>query len=369
MDHTLPATPKADGFRMPGEFSAHAGCWMLWPVRPDNWREGGKPAQRTFAAVADAVSEDEPVTLCVAPEHYLAARSMVSPRVRVVEMTYDDAWMRDCGPTFVVNAAGELRAVDWRFNAWGGFQGGLYAPWQRDSLVARKVLDIERVPRYAPDMVLEGGSIEVDGQGTVITTEQCLLHPNRNPDRSRAQIERHLQDYLGIETVIWLGEGVYRDETDGHVDNLCRFVAPAEVALTWTDDTADPQHAVCRDAEARLARARDALGRSLKIHRLHQPGPLYMSEAEAAGVQLAPQSKPRRAGDRLAGSYVNFYIGNRVVVMPVFSDPHDQAAVDTLAALFPDRRIAAVPGREILLGGGNIHCITQQQPRGTPAPG
>lgn len=342
---------------------------MLWPVRPDNWRKGGKPAQSTFAAVANTISESEPVTLCVAPEHYLEARDKVSPRVRVVEMTYDDAWMRDCGPIFVTNDAGEVRGVDWRFNAWGGLSNGLYFPWDRDDLVGAKVLEIDRHARYAPDMVLEGGSIEVDGQGTLITTEQCLLHPGRNPDKTRVEIERHLRAYLGVETIIWLGEGVFLDETDGHVDNLCRFVRPGEVVLTWTDDETDPQHIISRDAERRLRQARDAHGRALTVHRLHQPGPLHMSETESAGVERAQGSKPRRAGDRLAGSYVNFYIGNNVVVMPVFDDRHDQAAISTLSALFPDRRIVALPGREILLGGGNIHCITQQQPLGRPAPG
>jgi len=252
------------------------------------------------------------------------------------------------------------------FNAWGGLHGGLYFPWDLDDAVAQKVLEIERRDRYRAPFVLEGGAIHVDGQGTLITTEECLLNPNRNPGLTRAQIERLLRRYLNVDVIIWLGKGVHLDETDGHVDNLCAFVRPAEVVLTWTDDKRDPQYAISRDAYARLKDARDARGRPIDVHRIAQPGPLAMTRAEAEGVDAAEGSQPRQAGSRLAGSYVNFYIGSRRVVMPLLDAKRDGAALRKLRRLFPGREVVGVPGREVLLGGGNIHCITQQVPQGKP---
>src|SRR5262245_60270473 len=211
---------------------------------------------------------------------------------------------------------GEVRGIDWVFNAWGGSSGGLYARWDQDDLVGEKVLEIERDVRYTPDLILEGGSIEVDGEGTLITTEQCLLNPNRNPGKTRSDIEWHLREYLGVDRIIWLGDGVYQDETAGHVDNLCRFARPGVVALTWTDDEKDPQHAISRNAHERLVRATDAKGRPLEIHKIHQPAPLYITEDEARGVEAVSGTKPRRPGDRMPASYVNFYVGRGIVVMP-----------------------------------------------------
>ena len=185
MPRLLTSTPRADGFRMPAEWAPHIGCWMLWPERSDNWRGGAKPAQHAFAAVAAAIVQGEPVTVCVSPAQYVIARAMLAPPVRVVEMTSNDSWIRDCGPTFVVNDQGVVRGVDWKFNAWGGLADGLYFPWDQDDLVGEKVIELERDDRYAPDFVLEGGSIDVDGEGSVLATEECLLNPNRNPGRSR----------------------------------------------------------------------------------------------------------------------------------------------------------------------------------------
>jgi agmatine deiminase len=271
--------------------------------------------------------------------------------------------MRDVGPTFVVNAAGKRRAVDWQFNAWGGLDGGLYFPWDQDDLVARKVAEVEGVDRYRAPLVMEGGAIHVDGQGTALVTEQCLLNRNRNPHLSQAQIEQSLRAYLGVETVIWLGQGVIEDETDGHIDNLACFARPGEVCLTWTDKPRDPQSQVSRDALNRLRAARDARGRRLKVHKLPSPGPLTLSAAEAAGVQHRAGTKPRAAGARLAGSYANFYIVNGGIIMPLLDPRTDRAALAKLKRVFPERKVVAVPGREILLGGGTIHCITQQVPR------
>ena len=362
MTRTLASDPRRDGYRMPGEFERHSGCWMLWPERPDNWRLGAKPAQAAFAAVATAIAGSEPVTVGASAAQFANARRLLPARVRVVELSSNDAWMRDVGPTFVVDARGGVRGVDWRFNAWGGLRGGIYFPWDLDDAVAHKVLEVEGRDRYRAPFVLEGGAIHVDGQGTVITTEECLLNPNRNPHLTREEIERLLGRYLGIETVVWLGRGVHLDETDGHVDNLCAYVRPGEVVLTWTDDRSDPQYEVSRDALERLMQARDARGRRFKVHKLTQPGPLRMTRGEAGGVDVVEGSQPRTAGARLAGSYVNFYVGNRRVVVPLLDPRRDGAALRKLRELFPRREVVGVPGREILLGGGNIHCITQQVP-------
>jgi agmatine deiminase len=362
MPRTLPRTPAADGYWMPGEYEPHAGTWMLWPERPDNWRNSAAPAQRAFTDVASAIARFEPVTVGASAAHYEKAREALPAHIRVVEMSHDDCWARDVAPTFVVNEKGDVRGVDWRFNAWGGDHGGLYSPWDQDELVARKVLEIEGHDRYAADLINEGGAIHVDGAGTVLVTEECLLNKNRNPKLSRAQIERALRNYLGVSTIVWLGKGVFNDETDGHIDELACFVRPGEVLLTWTDDPRDPQHAISKDAWERLNDARDARGRRFKVHKIQMPGPLYMTAKESKGVVARPGTKPRPAGDRLAASYVNFYATNGGIVMPLLDPRTDRAAAAQLRKLFPRRRIVGVPTREVLLGGGNIHCITQQVP-------
>lgn len=362
MRSPLDTTPAADGFRMPAEWEPHAGCWMAWPERPDNWRLGAEPAQEAYAAVAGAIAAAEPVTMAVSDGQFARARAALPDSVRVVELSTDDAWLRDTGPTFVVDGAGGRRGVDWRFNAWGGLEGGLYFPWDRDERVAAKVLEVEGDARYLAPLVLEGGSIHVDGEGTVLTTEQCLLNPNRNPELDRAAIEAALHAHLGTEKVIWLGDGVFKDETDGHIDNLACFARPGVVLLTWVDDPDDPQHAISRDALERLEAATDARGRSLEVIKLPAPGPLTATAEEAASVTPVEGSRPRRAGDRLAGSYVNFYIANSRVVYPLLDPTRDEEAGAIIAAAFPDREVTGIPAREILLGGGNIHCITQQVP-------
>ncbi|KXU39354.1 agmatine deiminase [Ventosimonas gracilis] len=359
----LVRTPKADGFFMPAEWQPHRQTWMLWPERPDNWRLGGKPAQAAFAAVAQAIARFEQVTVGVSAAQYENARARLSPAIRLVEISSDDAWVRDTGPTFVRNAAGEVRGVDWAFNAWGGLNGGLYPNWLRDEQVAQKILQIERCPRYhTPDFVLEGGSIHVDGEGTLITTEECLLNPNRNPQLSRAEIEQKLRDYLGVETIIWLPYGLFNDETDGHIDNFCCYIRPAEVLLAFTDDPQDPNFTRCQAALRVLENSQDAKGRSLTVHKMPIPGPLYATDEECAGVDRAQGSQLRDSGIRLAASYVNFLIVNGGIIAPCFDDPKDDEAKAILQRLFPAREVVMLPGREILLGGGNIHCITQQQP-------
>ncbi|MGD1058915.1 MAG: agmatine deiminase [Solirubrobacteraceae bacterium] len=362
MSATLTSTPAADGYRMPGEFEPHAGCWMAWPERPDNWRLGAKPAQHAYAAVAEAINASEPVTVAVSDAQFEHCRSLLSPSIRVVEVSTDDAWIRDMGPTFLVDGNGGRRGVDWHFNAWGGLSGGLYFPWDRDERVARKVLEIEGADRYRAPIVLEGGSIHVDGQGTVMSTEECLLNPNRNPELSREEIEQTLFEYLGATQMIWLGQGVYNDETNGHVDNLACFARPGVVLLTYCEDESDPQHAISRDAEERLEAATDARGRAIEVVRLPSPGPVTITAEEAEGVDVIAGTLPRRAGDRLAASYANFYIATKRIVYPLLDERYDEQAAEVLRDCFPEREVVGVPAREVLLGGGNIHCITQQVP-------
>ena len=350
---------------MPAEWEPHAGTWVTWPERPDNWRLGGKPAQAAFTTVIDAIADHELVTVLVSRGQFVNARNRLPGNVRVIETSTDDAWIRDIGASFVVGPHGEVRGVDWTFNAWGGLVDGLYFPWDDDDLVARKMCDIERLDYYRTNgFVLEGGSIDVDGQGTVLTTEECLLSAGRNRTMSQDEIERTVLDYLGASKMIWLPEGIYLDETDGHVDNICRFVAPGKVILAWTDDESDPQFKRSLAALQALEETTDARGRHLEVVKVHQPNPILITEQEARGVDVVPGSQPRTAGERLAGSYVNSYFAHGIIVLPVFDDPHDLAAVETYKRLFPERVIVTVPGREILLGGGDVHCITQQQPAG-----
>jgi agmatine deiminase len=348
---------------MPAEWEAHDRCYLIWPERTDTWRWGAKPAQSTFVAVAEAIARSEPVTILASARQWEHARSACSEGIRVIETTTDDAWARDTGPTFVVNRSlQQRRGVDWVFNAWGGLDGGLYFPWANDDLVASKVCELEGVPRYRAPIVLEGGSIHVDGEGTCITTEECLLNANRNPGLARAEIEALLRAYLGIETVIWIPRGVYGDETDGHIDNLACFSRPGRVLLTWTEEASDPQAAISRQARQVLESASDARGRRLEVGLLPSPRPLSITPEEASGVDRSERARPRLAGDRMAGSYVNFFVANSSVVHPLLDPDHDEEVAELLADEFPGRRVEGIPGREILLGGGTIHCITQQVP-------
>lgn len=362
MTKPLSSTPKKDGFFMPGEFCVHNQTWMLWPQRPDNWRLGGKPAQKAYAAVASAISQFEPVTMGVNAGQFNNARGSLSDPVRVVKIPNNDAWMRDIGPTFLIDGKGGLRGVDWDFNAWGGMYNGLFFPWDLDDAVAQKVLEMERVERYKANFVLEGGSVHGDGQDTVLTTAKCLLSPGRNPRLTQSEIEQQLCEYLGVEKVLWIPRGVFNDETTGHVDNLACFIRPGVIALAWTDDRSDPQYERSLEAYEFLMAVRDARGRRFEVHKIHQPAPVLITPEEAAGIDSIDGTLPRKAGDRLAASYINFYMCNGGAVVPVFGDRHDAQAVIDLQALMPERQIVTVPAREILLGGGNIHCITQQQP-------
>jgi agmatine deiminase len=354
-------TPKQDGYRMPAEWEPHAGTWMIWPERRDNWRLGAKPAQAAFTAVARAIARFEPVTMLVSARQYAHARATLPDDVRVVETSSNDCWARDVGASFLTGPAG-LAGVDWQFNAWGGLQDGLYFPWDADDAVAAKMLALEGANRYRAPLTLEGGAIHVDGEGTVLTTEACVLGSNRNPGLTRATAKQILCDYLGVERVIWLGAGVPGDETGGHIDNLACFVRPGVVLLSWCDDPSDPHYAVSRAAEAALLSAIDAKGRRLQVEHIPMPVPMFYTPEDIAGLDGTNTGTRRVASERLAGSYVNFLITNGAIIAPCFGTATDAPAHAVLARLFPEREIVMLPGREILLGGGNIHCITQQQP-------
>jgi agmatine deiminase len=356
-------TPAAEGYWMPAEFERHEATWLLWPERTDNWRDGARPAQEAVLEVAAAISRFEMAYLGVIPQHHEEVRAIAPTGVLAASLEYDDIWVRDIGPTFVVAERPDtLRSIQWRFNAWGG----LYKPYTRDLTVPREIssdaFGREMRDRYAAPIVLEGGAIHVDGQGTVLLTEECVLNSNRNPGMTREQVETVLRDYLGVNQFIWLGKGVFNDETSGHVDNLACFVGPGKVCLAWTDDKRDPQYAISLDAWERLNDARDAQGRRLEVFKVPMPGPLFMTAEEARGLVPSESMKRRYAGDRLAASYVNFYFANGGIIMPLLDPQTDEQAAAVLKQACPDRVIVGVPAREILLGGGGIHCITQQIP-------
>lgn len=362
------STPKSDGYHMPGEFEPQSGVWLLWPERPDNWRDLAKPAQRAYCAVAEAISEFEPVTVGVSHAQYQTARRALSREIRVVEMSSDDAWVRDTGPSFLVGKNGDLRAVDWTFNAWGGTVDGLYASWEKDDMVAGKICEVERIDRYRTEgFVLEGGSFHVDGEGTVLTTEMCLLSEGRNPQMNKSEIERKLCDYLGAEKVLWIKDGIDPDETNGHVDDVACFVRPGEVACIWTEDKTNPFYRAAQDACSTLEKSTDASGRRLKVHKVCLPKhPVLLEGAET--ILCVDGSAPRRNGDCCIASYLNFLIVNGGVIVPQYGDENDLPALEQIRQIFPDRKVVGVFTKEIVFGGGNIHCITQQIPQITQCP-
>ncbi|KAL6994987.1 agmatine deiminase [Sarracenia purpurea var. burkii] len=366
-------TPALHGYRMPAEWEPHSQCWIGWPERPDNWRDCAVHGQRLFAKAATAISKFVPVTVCASAAQWVNARSKLPQNIRVIEMSMNDSWFRDTGPTFVVrdkkSKSGELvpevAGIDWNFNSYGGIEEGCYTDWSLDLLLARKILEVEKIPRFPHSMILEGGSIHVDGEGTCLTTEECLLNKNRNPHLCKEQIEEELKAYLGVEKIIWLPRGLFGDDdTNGHIDNMCCFVRPGVVVLAWTNDELDPQYDRSVEALSVLSNATDAKGRKIEIIKLHVPGPLYMTDEEASGLVQDGEAKPRSLGTRLAASYVNFYIANGGIIVPQFGDQKwDDEAVHVLSLAFPDHEVVRIEGaREIALGGGNLHCITQQQP-------
>ena len=341
--------PVRDGLYMPAEWSTHARCWMAWPCRLESWgsAEGLLRARVNFAAVARAISGLEKVTMVVRPQDADEARLAIGRGIEMLELPIDDSWTRDIAPLFVVDGKDGVAGTHWRFNAWGN----KYHGYDADAGFGRHVIEALGMRRYDGPMVLEGGSIVVDGQGTLITTEQCLLNANRNPNLTRQQIEERLALYLGVTKIVWLGEGLEDDETDGHVDNIACFAAPGRVMLYTPQEKGGLNDRVMRDNVARLKASRDAQGRAFEIIEVPDP-----------------KRRERHNGHRLDMSYINFYFANYGIVMPSFDDPMDDVAAAVMAKTFPDRRIVQVPAIDVVQGGGGIHCITQQQPAGTPLP-
>ncbi len=336
-------TPKEDGFYMPAEWAEHSRCLMAWPVREALWGNRLEEAREAYLEVAEAIAQFEPVTMVVPPEELAAVSMRSAKEVSTLPLQIDDSWMRDSGPTFLVDGKGNLAGVDWIFNCWGEKLPG----WDKDDALPAALLEQAGVPRYRAPLVLEGGSFHVDGEGTLITTESCLLHPNRNPGLDRETIERHLKDYLGVSKVIWLLGDPMEEATDGHVDNLACFVKPGVVmALAPVNEQVANHDALCENLK-RLKEARDAAGRTLEVIEVPQPERIH---TDYHGVPFH-------------GSYVNFYLANGGVVMPAFEDPNDDTAYGIISKAFPDRKTVVVPGSDIVYGGGCIHCITQQQPR------
>ena len=368
------STPKQDGFRMPGEFEPHDHIFMIWPERPDNWRQGAKPAQRAYAEVAKAIAKHTPVTMLVNNSQYANCRARLPEHVRVVEMSSDDAWVRDCGPTFVINDKGEIRGVDWIFNAWGGLVDGLYFPWANDDAMAQKICDLVGVDSYRTDadscpagldFILEGGSIHVDGEGTLITTEMCLLNPDagRNvPNLDKDQIEMMLKEYLNLEKIIWIKDGIDPYETNGHIDDVACYIRPGEVACIWTEDPNHPFYEAAQAAYKTLSEATDAKGRKLKVYKMCMTKePCYLKDAWS--IDTATGAIPREEGEISIASYMNFLITNNAIILPQYGDENDALAVQQAQEMFPGYTIEPVMTTEVAYGGGNIHCITQQMPK------
>jgi len=339
-------TARALGLTMPAEWAEHELTLMAWPARRELWGGGLAEAKGEYAAVARAIAAFEPV-LMVAPEGGAPeVRDACGSGVEAIELPIDDSWMRDSGPIFVTGTGGRRAGVDFRFNGWGE----KFAPYDRDDAMSAQLLNHMGIDRLGADLVLEGGSITVDGEGTLIATEQCLLHPSRNPSLGRAEIEECLREHLGVQQVIWIANGLIEDhDTDGHVDNVAQFVAPGVVLAQTVDDPSDPNHEPMAENAERLRDARDARGRPLEVIEL--------------GV--LPRTKVR--GEPGVVPYVNLYVANGVVVVPTCGDDADRDAevLDRLKAVYPGREVVGVTGRMLAEGGGGVHCITQQVPAKT----
>jgi agmatine deiminase len=337
------------GYRMPAEWEPHAATWLAWPHNEDTWPRRLPQVREIFLAMTEALHQDEMVHLLVddaaAAEQVgrlMQARGIDAGSVSLHEIPTADAWLRDSGPIFLTGAAPQppLAASAWRFNAWGG----KYDDLQADAGLSQRIASCLGVPCFEPGIVLEGGAIDVNGSGACLTTEQCLLHPNRNPELPRADIERHLGDTLGVCHVIWLGRGIVGDDTDGHVDDVARFVGPSTVVCALETDPQDANFAPLQDNFRRLQAATDGRGRPLDVVPLPMPGRVG-----------SPQ-------ERLPASYANFYIGNGVVLVPTYDHPDDDRALGILRDLLPGRRVVGISCEPLVWGRGAIHCVTQQQP-------
>ena len=358
-------TPRGDSYSMPFEGDKHYGTIILLPFRKDTWRENAKPAMAEYKKVIHAIAKYEKVFVGINPRIYKKVIDDFTGHRNIIpfKVKYNDAWARDNTVIFVKNGE-RLRAVDFRFNAWGGEVDGLYSNYKDDDALGKNLAKYFGVDRYALDsFILEGGSIHVDGERTCMVTEACLLSAGRNPNLTKEEIEETLKTYLDVTKVIWLPHGIYEDETNEHVDNIACFIKPGVVALAWTDDKEDPQYEYSMSAYKVLSKSVDAQGRKLKIIKVKLPKPLYMDTKEAKTIKADKYAaKERLPGSRLAASYINFYQGDKYVILPAFGEPEDKLAKEQIQKLYPEKEIIQIYSKEILLGGGNIHCITMQIP-------
>ncbi len=362
MAKILGTTPSMDGYRMPAEYEPQEKVWMIWPERPDNWRSNAIPAQKAYSDVAKAISLFEPVVIIASKEQLANCKKDMPADIEIIEMESDDAWARDVGPSFLIDDKGGLRACDWTFNAWGGKVDGLYSPWDKDDAIASSICDLENIDYYRTDnFVLEGGSFHVDGEGTVLTTKMCLLSAGRNPHMTNDMIEKKLCDYLNCTKVIWIDDGIDPNETNGHIDDVACFVAPGEVACIYTNDVNHPFYEASQKAYETLTKATDAMGRTLKVHKVCcTKNKICLNDFD---IENNDCSINRNEGDLCIASYLNFLIVNNGVIVPQYDDDNDTQALKEIEMIFPNRKVVGVKTREIVYGGGNIHCITQQQPK------
>lgn len=336
-------TPKQAGYFMPAEWHPHERCWMAWPCHPESWATiGFARARQAYARVANAIAQFEPVTMIVKAEDREEAQELCGKNINFLTLPIDDSWTRDTGCTFLLNKEGDLAGIDWIHNAWGGN----YEDCSLDQKIAATLIKETKAEYFHAPLVMEGGSFHVDGEGTVLTSRECLLNVNRNPRLTQEEIEQYLHDYLNCEQVIWLNRGLIGDETDGHVDEIATFVAPGKVLCLITEDKNDPNYELLQENLATLRAARDAKGRSLEVFTVEQPPATDLH------------------GERLTLSYINFYLANGGIVMPAFGyEEYDKKAYTLFTRLFPGYELSQIDALDVFAGGGGIHCITQQQPK------
>jgi agmatine deiminase len=340
------------GYHMPAEWEKHDAVWLAWPHDPLTFPSRVKSVEETYTRMVKLLSESETVNLFVKNQsmkhkviHMFREAQINLETVRFFVFSYADVWFRDYGPTFLLNQQRELAMVHWVFNAWGE----KYDTLLKDRVIPDVINQEMQLKLFEPGIVLEGGSIDVNGKGTVLTTEQCLLNKNRNPQLSKSEIESYLKGYLGASNVVWLKNGIEGDDTNGHVDDIARFVNPNTIVCAYEDDTADENHAILKENHDLLQSAKDQEGKKFSVVKLPMPDPVCDDEEK-----------------RLPASYANFYIGNKVVLAPVFGHKTDELALSILRRQFPDRKVAGINSVDLVYGLGSIHCVTQQQPSGKP---
>src|SRR5436190_6456717 len=346
-----PPTPTQLGYRWPAEWEPQASVWLAWPRNPNTWPDHFEPVPAEFAQFVRLLAEYEPVNILAGgPEVLSQARSLVGDlkNVTLHDIPTNDAWCRDHGPTFLATSNPKSKIqnlksalIDWEYNAWGN----KYPPFDLDNQIPRKIAELQNRQRFVPGIILEGGAIDGNGQGCILTTESCLLNPNRNPQLSREQVEGYLRDFLGAKKVLWLTGGeIAGDDTDGHIDQIARFVNPTTVVVSACDDPADDNYTPTQQNLRELAQMINQDGQPLEIVPLRLPRALFCD------------------GQRLPAGYCNFLIANGVVIVPQFGDPADEAAIKTFQPLFPDRDVRGSRSLHLIWGLGSFHCLSQQEP-------